>query len=152
MNRIIRTLVCCGLLVLAGASEAVADAEDEIQAAIGAFKAAFDAADAEGVAALYTEDAVSHSPGWRPVSGREAIATMYTAFFDAGFGNLTWETQSIAELGDGAAVEVRHDWTQRTDGDGTVTDHAFKVIAVWRRGGDGRWRISHDSFNDLPGG
>ncbi len=139
-------------ILLASATAAFADTADEIQAAVGKFKGAFDAGDAQGVAEHYTADAVSHSPGWRPVSGREGIANMYSAFFNAGFSNLTWETQSITEIGENAAVEVRHDWTQRTDKNGNVTDHGFKVISVWRKGDDGAWRISHDSFNDLPDG
>lgn len=145
-----RILSC--IVLLSSVTAAFADTSDEIQSTVENFKVAFDDGNAQEVAEFYTPDAVSHSPGWRPVSGREGIANMYAAFFKAGFSNLTWETQSITEIGEDAAVEVRHDWTQRTDTKGNVTDHGFKVISVWRKGDDGAWRISHDSFNDLPGG
>ena len=108
--------------------------------------------DAAAVAQSFTEDAISLSPGWKVVEGRAEIEKMYTAFLKAGFGDLTRKVDSVTVVGDSIVIQVVRDYATRTDGHGAKTNHAYKVLTVWRRGDDGVWRVYRDSFNDLPQG
>jgi limonene-1,2-epoxide hydrolase len=51
------------------------------RALLDAWVDAFNAADADAVAALYHEDAVNHQVVWEPVVGREAIRAMFAREF-----------------------------------------------------------------------
>ena len=142
-------------MVLAGviaASVAFGDPHADIAAAEDQFAEVFNSGDPEAIALVYSEDVVVHAPGWKPTQGREAIANMYGAFFKAGYHNSRPEVQSISFAGDDTAIVVVHDHVQRRDGNGDVTDHAFKALRVWQKNGDGDWLLYRESFNDLPGG
>src|SRR5215467_9330242 len=66
---------------------------------------AFNTADADGLAAFYTEDAVNHQVAEAPVSGRSAIREM----FAAGFASATMVciVENIFEDGEWAILEWR---------------------------------------------
>jgi limonene-1,2-epoxide hydrolase len=48
---------------------------------LGRWVAAFNAADADALAALYHEDAINHQVVWDPMVGREAIHAMFAREF-----------------------------------------------------------------------
>jgi uncharacterized protein (TIGR02246 family) len=141
------SVLVCALLL----SPAMADPASEIEAAQASFREAFNAQDAAGIAAHFTEDAIALSPGWKIVEGREGIEKMYTAFLNAGFHGLERTPVTIDIIDDSLAIEFYLDAVQRTDKEGVTTEHFFKVLDVWRREDDGTWRIYRTSFNPRPG-
>lgn len=65
--------------------------------------ACFNAADADGLAALYREDAVNHQVAEAPVEGREAIREMFAREFET--AEMTCIPEAIHEAGDVAILE-----------------------------------------------
>jgi hypothetical protein len=65
--------------------------------------ALFNAADADGLAALYAEDAINHQVALDPVVGREAIRSMLRREFET--ASMVCIPDSIHEAGDVVALE-----------------------------------------------
>jgi len=66
---------------------------------------AFNRADADGLAALYAEDAVNHQVAEAPVSGRVAIREMFVAGFAA--ATMVCIVENVFEDGEWAILEWR---------------------------------------------
>jgi limonene-1,2-epoxide hydrolase len=67
--------------------------------------AAFNAADADALAALYRDDAVNHQVALEPVTGREAIHAMFVADFAA--ATMECVPENLFEDGEWAILEWR---------------------------------------------
>ncbi|KHK93288.1 nuclear transport factor 2 family protein [Novosphingobium malaysiense] len=80
----------------------------------------FNAGDADGLAALYAEDAVNHQMTQDPVEGRAAIRTMFENEFAA--AEMTCLVEAIHEAGDVVALEWRDPLGLRGCGFFTVKD------------------------------
>jgi uncharacterized protein (TIGR02246 family) len=143
--RALKTVLFCALLALpvsASAQESM-DADAAIRAGSQAWAAAWNAGDAKGLAALYTEDAMVMAPGGEPVQGRAAIMEHYQAEIDAAAGaqNKTMTTE----------IMVSGDWAVERGGfvtdaaSGSHLDHG-PFIAVWKKV-DGKWLIHRDIWN-----
>ena len=65
----------------------------------------FNAADVEGLAALYSEDAINHQVALDPVVGREAIRAMFAREFAN--ADMVCVPEAIHEAGDVVALEWR---------------------------------------------
>lgn len=63
----------------------------------------FNAADADGLAALYSEDAVNHQVTQQPVVGRSAIRDMFAREFAA--ADMTCIVEAIHDAGEVIALE-----------------------------------------------
>lgn len=70
---------------------------------IAAWVEAFNAADADRLAAFYAEDAVNHQVTERPVEGREAIRAMFAAEFAR--ANMVCIVENLFEDGQWAMLE-----------------------------------------------
>jgi uncharacterized protein (TIGR02246 family) len=129
----------------APAVDAAADAE-AVRAVNHAWFAAYKAADADALAALYAEDAVLLAPGAAAVSGRAAIREFYAkdtaASASAGLSNVEGATSDVGISGDGAfqsgAFTV-------ADASGATVDTG-KYLTVFKRQ-DGKWMIIRDTWN-----
>ena len=80
----------------------------------------FNAADADGLAALYHEDAVNHQVTEQPVEGREQIRAMFAREFAA--AEMTCIPEVIHEAGEVAILEWRDPLGLRGCGFFTVRD------------------------------
>ena len=107
---------------------------------------AFNAADAEGVASLYTDDAVVMNPNVPTWVGREAIQTGWQADFDGATFEVASEIDEIRVHGDWALVRGR-DTSTRTPTDGDPIQETSKWLAIHERQPDGSWKITHDIWN-----
>ena len=67
--------------------------------------AAFNCADPDALAALYTEDAVNHQVAESPVQGRDAIRRKFAAEFQT--AKMTCIVENLFEDGDWAILEWR---------------------------------------------
>lgn len=80
----------------------------------------FNAGDADGLAALYHEDAVNHQVTQQPIEGRHAIRAMFEREFAA--AEMVCIIEAIHEAGDVAALEWRDPLGLRGCGFFTVRD------------------------------
>jgi ketosteroid isomerase-like protein len=80
----------------------------------------FNAGDADGLAALYHDDAVNHQVAETPVEGRPAIREMFRREFAA--ADMTCIPEAIHEAGDVAILEWRDPLGLRGCGFFTVRD------------------------------
>ncbi len=105
------------------------------------WEAAFNASDAAGIAALYTEDGTLLPPNAGPVTGREAIEAFWSAALEGGAtGEL--KTKSLYAMGDHAAEVGTF---VLTNADGSHLDHgAFTLVYKMV---DGGWQIESDIWN-----
>ena len=142
-------ILAAGLLTLTGCQKAAEDtsaAEAEIRKSAPAWADAFNAQDADKLAAMYWDDAVLQPPGARAATGttaiREFLATNSADTKAAGL------TMNIPEAG---AVDVSGDLAYEagtftvTDANGAVVD-AGKYIGVFERR-DGKWLYIRDTWN-----
>lgn len=65
----------------------------------------FNAGDADGLAALYADDAVNHQVIWEPLVGRAAIQAMFEREFAS--ATMVCIVEAIHEAGDVCALEWR---------------------------------------------
>lgn len=102
----------------------------------------FNAADADGLAALYHPDAVNHQVTQEPVEGRGAIQAMFEREFAS--ADMTCVVEAIHEAGDVVALEWRDPVGLR--GCGFFTVHDGRI--VFQRG---YWdKLSFLKLHGLP--
>ncbi|PWE29346.1 hypothetical protein DDZ14_17310 [Maritimibacter sp. 55A14] len=131
-------------------SQVLADPASEIAAASAKFDEDFNSGDAGRIAANFTEDAISLSPGWQFVRGRDGTERMFTAFLKAGFSDKTSTTEDLEIVTDDTVIEVFWDEVSRKTKSGSIEREYDKNLRVWRKGNDGVWRVHRWSWNRLP--
>jgi uncharacterized protein (TIGR02246 family) len=115
------------------------------------FSAAYATLDAQRVGRIYTEDALYLPPGGDIIRGRAAIQDRYEDAFreDRERGRTRRITFEFVDRT--AAGDIRNDigyyTIVTTDRDGHSRTHRGKFLKVWRRDGDGVWRIRSDSYS-----
>lgn len=145
-------LLAASMLVLAGCAQGAArpadTAADEaaVREAGAAWFTAYSAGDAEGVAALYADDAVVNPPGSPPARGsaaiREAVAKDIANSSGGGFSLKPGSESEIGVSGD-----LAWEWNTFTvqDKSGATVD-AGKYVTLFQRR-DGKWLIIRDIWN-----
>ena len=165
-RRISATLVLCSVLVLAAGcaaspEEAPApevDPRAEAEAALGELAAkylqAVNRGDADGLAVLYTEDAIRLPSDGRRIEGRDAIRL----FAAADYADTDWDMQLRVDdsdySGDLAFVRGTYAITLSSkEGGAVVYQESGKWMDLMRRGEDGSWLIAREISNrDHPPG
>ncbi|MFQ5436521.1 MAG: SgcJ/EcaC family oxidoreductase [Anaerolineae bacterium] len=121
-----------------------------IEAQNAKFSAAFNRGDAAGVAALYTENAVTQPPNSEPVHGRQAIQKSFAADLKMGLTDLTLTTVSVEGNGDTAYEIGSYTIKIAPEGKAAMTDSG-KYMVVWKQDADGVWKLHADIWNSsLP--
>jgi uncharacterized protein (TIGR02246 family) len=141
-----RWIVGLAVAVLVAASvsrPALADAasdEAAIRARLQAWADAFNARDAEGACALFAEDVVATVRG-TPDSGKAEICGRLRQALARPEPILSYtpEIHEVLVAGDLAAVRLT--WTLKIERDGAVALSQERGMDLFRRGGDGSWRI-----------
>lgn len=114
----------------------------EIESANRTFEGTFARGDADGMAALYTEDGQLLPTGSDVISGRFAIAEFWQSAFDAGLARAELTTVELDSAGDVAYEVGRY---RLSLPDGQVADEG-KYVVLWKRE-DGRWKLHRDIWN-----
>lgn len=137
------------VLLMAGPARA-----DEVRAAIDAANAKmaadYAASDTKALASAYTEDAVMLPPDATRVVGHSAIETFWKGWIDAGMTNLTLKSTDVDSSGD-LAYEIGEFTLQVPIEGGKPTTATGKYLVVWKRGGDGVWRLKVHTWNGSAG-
>ena len=121
-------------------------AKAEIEAAVAEFEKAFNGKDAAAVAGLYTEDAAIFPPDAPRIDGREGIGKYWGGAIDAGVTDLALTAIEIEDHGS-SAHEVGT-FTLKAPGEGgAATEVKGQYIVIWKKAGDGGWRLHRDIWN-----
>jgi uncharacterized protein (TIGR02246 family) len=121
--------------------------EAEIREAEKALEAALSSGDPMAWVEHYTEDAVFIAPGAAAVQGRDALNHMARAMRPLSSARIeSIKTDGTHSL---AAVYGLGSWV---NGAGTATESITRVrlIIVWRKGTDGRWRVAQELLHPQP--
>ncbi len=102
--------------------------------------------DAAAVAAHYTDDAALLPPNAARIDGREGIQGAWQALIDADVRDVVLTTQEVDVFGD-VANEVGIISATAPSEDGGRVQWVGKYVSVWKRGGDGTWRLHRDIWN-----
>lgn len=122
---------------------AMAQDKATIQSLSDKFAQAFNAGDAAGVAALYTEEAVILPPGAEMMKGRTAIQAFWKgAAEQLGNGKLT--TVDVKPLGGDRALEIGN-FSFRTKAS-QPQEITGKYVVVWEKVG-ADWKLATDIWN-----
>lgn len=124
----------------------MATVRDNIEATIMTLLESLNAGDAAGVASHYTNDAAVLPPNAAKVEGREGIQVVWQGLIDADLRDVAMTTQEVDVFGD-LANEVGTISATTPREDGGRTPLSGKYVAVWKRGGDGTWRLHRDIWN-----
>jgi uncharacterized protein (TIGR02246 family) len=142
-------IATAGLIALAGCQNAAEDTsadEAVIRASAPAWADAYNAGDADKLAAMYWEDAVLQPPGAPAMKGRAAIREFLAG--DSAAVKAAGLTMNIPEAG---AVDVSGNLAYEagaytvTDASGATVD-AGKYIGVFEKR-DGKWLYIRDTWN-----
>ena len=142
-------IIAVGLIALAGCKPAAQDTtadEAAIRLSVPAWAAAYNAGDADALAAMYWEDAVLQPPGAPAATGNAAIREFLAA--DSAATKAAGLTMNIPEAG---AIDVSGDLAYEagtytvTDASGATVD-AGKYIGVFQKK-DGKWLYVRDTWN-----
>jgi len=114
-----------------------------------AYAKAFNAGDAAKVAALYSKDAIYMIPETPAYKGTKGVRAHAQAAIDAGWRNIKFKT--IKSGSDGAlAFNIGSVSMDQPSGGGTANVKG-KYLDVYRRQGDGSWKIIATMYNtDKP--
>jgi len=142
-------VVCAALLAIPSTVLGQADPDAQVAVKEGGmvWAAAWNAGNAAGIAALYSDDATLLPPGGIELQGRAAIEAYWQAAMDAAPGvTVTLETKELHNLGD-VAVEVGS--YTNTGADREHVGHG-KYLVVWMLN-DGTWQMARDIWNSSMG-
>jgi len=155
------TAMATALGLAACAQPAPPDTSAEDLAAVNAVRdawvAAYNAADADGVAALYTEDAIDMPVNEPTIVGRAGILERTAAQFGMATATATVRADETQLMGDWAFDRGTYSVTMvpAAGGDPMMVDGRYVVIL--RRQADGSWKIARGIDNTpapvmMPGG
>jgi uncharacterized protein (TIGR02246 family) len=133
---------------LTAAEDAMTTDETAIRSVMASYNDALNGGKTAAVLPLYTEDGVFMPPYSQSAVGKEAVKKAYDAVFDELKFNVKF---NIAEL-----VVMAPTWAYvRTNSAGTTAHHstgkttaeANQELFIFRKDGDGKWRIARYSFS-----
>lgn len=118
-------------------------AKSDIEAGEKKWLAAFNSADASGVANTYEQDARMMAPNADIIEGRSAIEGFVKEFVQTG-AQLSFNLLTLHETPDLCVAVGRY---QMDFPSGAAPQDLGKYIEVWKRQSDGSWLIADDIFN-----
>lgn len=125
----------------------MSSSEDVIVALDSEWAAMIDAGDLEGIVELYDEGGSFLIPGQPPLEGHRAIRSAWQHLFGLPEFKLRLESPSvIVASGDDIAMD-RGSYELSHRGENGLSVQQGKYLVIWRKNGDGQWKILADMFN-----
>jgi ketosteroid isomerase-like protein len=132
------------LACLAGTTNALADAADEVRCSEIGFSLAAEQRDADRFASFIDTDA--RFVGTSVRRGVEAIVSDWAAFFEFGGPSIKWRPQFVEVLEDGRLALTRGPYRVASLAeDGAIVERWGTFNSVWRLNADGKWRVVFDA-------
>lgn len=141
VNLVLTLLLVCFSAIESAAQPIDADIREGVESINSAFIQAVKEGDAEGVASLFTEDAVLLAPHFDPIEGREGVIAYMRGVIEEGLSEIDRETTELSQYGD-AVVEIGEYTLFAGD---RRTDQG-KYLVVWLQE-DGNWRLHRNVMN-----
>ena len=145
-----------GIFLFTAGCRPAADTHVADEAAIRAADAitlnAAQAKNVDQVISNYAEDAVWLPPNAPIVKGKQAIRAGWSQFLAARGIRINWQIAKVETSRSGDLAYTFYTYQMSMQGrDGKpIVDHG-KDVAVWKKQGDGSWKMVMDTFNsDLP--
>jgi uncharacterized protein (TIGR02246 family) len=136
--------IVLAIAFLVGVIAPAAAQKAEIEAANGKWVAFFNKGDFDGVASLYTADAIAFPPGSAMVKGRAAIGAMWKSMAEQMTDpNVT--TLDVKRLGPSAAREIGT-FSLKTKG-AAPKEVTGKYVVIWQKVGKD-WKLASDIWNE----
>lgn len=145
----VTTLALAAMPLMAATTVSAQTIEAELRAAEDEWQRRWDAKDAEGLAALYAEDAMRLPPDGSRTVGRDAIEAVFEDEFAAGLV-VQLDATDVGHDDDGELGWVVGDQTVQFPVDGEMVTGTGNYVVVYRKEADGAWRIVIDTWNDAP--
>lgn len=106
------------------------------------FETAFEALNAEGLAAVYTSNGMLMPPNSPIIQGRTNMTAFWQSMIDLGIAGVELDTVELDQVGD--SVNEVGKFKLKT-ADGSIADSG-KFIVVWKQEA-GKWLWHHDIFS-----
>jgi uncharacterized protein (TIGR02246 family) len=119
--------------------------EQAIRESIGTWMRATRDGDVEAVLDLMTQDVVFQVPGQPPMQGRDAFELSLRGVLANHAIESSSEIEEIAVAGDFAYSRTRLSVTIISKHGKLPMARAGSTLSIWRRCGDGKWRLSRDA-------
>lgn len=106
----------------------------------------------DSTVSFYSDDAAVAPPNAPVATDKKAIRDMWSALLGPELVSITWEPTKIevARSGDLAYLNGWYKMTMK-DAKGNSIDDKGKMVEVWKKQADGKWKCVSDIFNsDLP--
>lgn len=104
----------------------------------------------DGLAELYSEDALVMPPDAEVARGRDAIRKLWDVVLDdMGVKSVQLDTKDLQIAGDGETAYEVGEATLKMEKDGAPATAVAKYVVVWIRI-DGAWRLHRDIWNNNP--
>ncbi len=123
--------------------------EAELMEADRAFNVATAESGADGWASFFAEDATMVQSGVGEIRGKEAIFATMAPYFAVG-ARLSWDPLRAEVSADGTLGYTIGEYESESvgpDGAGVIGRGVY--VSVWRREGDGSWRVVVDLGNPI---
>jgi uncharacterized protein (TIGR02246 family) len=133
-------------ITLAGVTGWAAGPNDEVKAAYSAWDAAFQKADAKGIAGFYAEDALFLAPKNEVIRGPAGVQTFFADLF--GKGVTAHKLELIEARGAGDMLYATAKWSAMgKDASGKDQPWGGAATHVFQKGSDGKLKIKLHTFN-----
>jgi ketosteroid isomerase-like protein len=139
-------------MVPSSAQKARSKTEDAVRAADQEWLRVFAAKDLEKSVAFCTDDGSVLAPNVPIATGKEAIRKLFSGFFALPNLNISWQPAKVQVAKSGELGYTSGTYQMSfNDASGKLISDRGKYVTVWKRQGDGSWKVLLDIFNsDLP--
>ena len=129
-----------------------ADRSEELEAlrsTVMEFHRTINAGDADATIAMFTNDVIMMSNGWETITGKEAVAELWSGSIGSGFRTRDQQIIALELDGDLAYEATSQLWTMHQEGQEDVW-RSSKYVHVWKRQPGGGWKLHLDIWNNNP--
>ncbi|MEZ0247481.1 MAG: SgcJ/EcaC family oxidoreductase [Methylophilaceae bacterium] len=142
----LKTAVAAGVMAIAGATQAGESIEAKVNQGNAAWNAAFNASNADALAALYTAEAILVPPTGTTVKGTAAIREFWSGLFKAGFKDHKIDLIGIRQEGK-LTIAVAKWQATGPDENGAPKQYGGQLVNILETQEDGQARSILHTWN-----